>query len=102
VKSMKSKKGCYQITEDYASDHFMIKDTTFHLIDLETGYRIASFVGSFNGTSESGVEHVSITRDNKTVVVANHDGSTHRYPIKDIQTRAEARTRRATGKADKS
>ena len=102
MKSMKSKKGRYEIREDYASDHFMIKDTNFHLIDLETGHGIAMFVGTFNGTSESGAKDVSITRDNKTVVVTNHDGSTHRYPIKDFQTRAEARTRRATGKADKS
>jgi len=95
---MKSKKSRYEIQEDYASDHFMIKDTNFNLIDLETGHGIAMFVGTWEGGSETGAKNVTITRDNKTVVVTNHDGSEYRYSIEELKNPAEARARLATRK----
>ena len=71
----------------YSSDHFMIQDTLFNLIDLETGHHIAMFGGTWEGASETSAKDVTISRDNKTVIVTNHGGSKHRYSIEELKNR---------------
>ena len=85
---MKSKKGRYGIRVVYSSDHFMIGETLFNLIDLETGHHIAMWGGTrVGGASETGAKDVTISRDNKTVVVTDHDGSEYRESIEELKNR---------------
>lgn len=90
---MKREKARYEIREDYASDHYMIKDTNFYLVDFETGYSIARFVGTFDGASETGAKDVTISPGGKTVVVTNHNGSKHRYFIEELKETLKKRRR---------
>jgi hypothetical protein len=78
---MKKKKGRYKVEESYSSDCFMGGDTSFHIIDLETGYTIKNFKRDESRRSSGSIESVKI-QGNK-VLVKNYDGTTRRYTIKD-------------------
>ena len=65
----------------------MSLDTEIHLVDLETGYTIAKFGGTFDGRVGTGAKSATVTRDNKTVIVTNYNGSEYRYSIEELKNR---------------
>ena len=78
---MKSKDGRYEICESHSSDHFMLKDWYWSVVEVKTGRVVASFSGEFDGTDLSGTQDVSFTDDGRHLKIKDHGKRERVIPI---------------------
>lgn len=71
---MKSKDGRYEIRMARSSDHYILSDWDWWVVDLKTKRVVASFSGSFDGVDLSGTKAVSFTDDGQHLKIENYDG----------------------------
>lgn len=62
-------------------DHFMCSDYEWRVIDRQTGEVIASFSESYQGSQAEGASSVTISDDDREIIVKYHDGEEMRVPL---------------------
>jgi hypothetical protein len=63
-------------------DHFMKSDYEWQVIESKTGKVLLSFDEAYEGSSATGAASVTVSEDEREVVVRYHDGTDKRFPLK--------------------
>jgi hypothetical protein len=64
-----------------AHDHSMKADFEWQVIDTTSGEPILTFDESYEGASATGAADVTLSEDDREVIVEYHDGNVMRVPL---------------------